>query len=107
MKNTIHNLGSEKLLTLDLIGRRSKKSLMEAIAEGLKLPKHFGHNWDALADCLMDEDWAKATGYTIIVTDSAAAAKRFGEDWDTLIDLLEEACEWWQERDKAFNVVLV
>ncbi len=107
MKNIIHNVASEKHLTVDLIGRRSKKALMEAIAEGLKLPKHFGHNWDALADCLMDDAWAKASGYTIIVTDSAAASKRFGEDWDTLIDLLEEACEWWQERDKAFNVVLV
>jgi RNAse (barnase) inhibitor barstar len=107
MKNQIYNLSSELSLTLNLSGVRSKKALMEAIATGLKLPKHFGHNWDALADCLMDSDWAKASGYTIIVTDSAAAKKRFGEDWDTLIDLLDEACEWWGERDKAFNVVLV
>jgi RNAse (barnase) inhibitor barstar len=107
MKNQIYNLASELSLTLNLSGVRSKKALMEAIATGLKLPKHFGHNWDALADCLMDSDWAKASGYTILVTDSAAAKKRFGEDWDTLIDLLDEACEWWGEREKAFNVVLV
>ncbi len=107
MKNTILNLAAEKFLTVDLHGKKSKKSLMEALADGLKLPKHFGHNWDALADCLMDENWAKATGYTIVVTDSAAAAKRFGEDWDTLTDLLDEACEWWGEREKAFHVVLV
>jgi RNAse (barnase) inhibitor barstar len=107
MKNQIYNLSSELSLTLNLSGVRSKKALMEAIATGLKLPKHFGHNWDALADCLMDSDWAKASGYTILVTDSAAAKKRFGEDWDTLIDLLDEACEWWGEREKAFNVVLV
>jgi RNAse (barnase) inhibitor barstar len=107
MKNQIYNLSSELSLTLNLSGVRSKKALMEAIATGLKLPKHFGHNWDALADCLMDADWAKASGYTILVTDSAAAKKRFGEDWDTLIDLLEEACEWWGEREKTFNVVLV
>jgi RNAse (barnase) inhibitor barstar len=107
MKNQIYNLASESNLTLNLSGVRSKKALMEAIATGLKLPKHFGHNWDALADCLMDEDWAKATSYTIAISDSAAAKKRFGEDWDTLIDLLDEACEWWGEREKAFNVVLV
>jgi RNAse (barnase) inhibitor barstar len=107
MKNQIYNLSSELNLTLNLSGVRSKKALMEAIATGLKLPKRFGHNWDALADCLMDADWARASGYTILVTDSVAAKKRFGEDWDTLIDLLEEACEWWGEREKAFNVVLV
>jgi RNAse (barnase) inhibitor barstar len=106
MKNSIHNLASEKHLTVELTGVRSKKALMEALATGLKLPKHFGHNWDALADCLMDSDWAKASGYTITISDSIAAKKRFGEDWETLIDLLEEACEWWGERDKAFNVVL-
>jgi RNAse (barnase) inhibitor barstar len=107
MKNTIYKLCAEKSLTLDLAKVRSKKALMEAIASALKLPKHFGHNWDALADCLMDSAWAKAASYTIIISDSVAAKKRFGEDWDTLIDLLEEACEWWAERDKAFNVVLV
>ncbi|TAG75408.1 MAG: barnase inhibitor [Burkholderiales bacterium] len=107
MKNQIIDLAAEKLLVLDLSGKRTKKSLMEAIGEHFKLPKHFGHNWDALADCLMDADWAKASGYSIVIIDSAAAKKRFGEDWDTLIDLLDEASEWWQERDKAFNVVLV
>jgi RNAse (barnase) inhibitor barstar len=107
MKNQIYNLASESNLSLNLLGVRSKKALMEAIAVGLKLPKHFGHNWDALADCLMDADWAKAASYSIVISDSVAAKKRFGEDWDTLIDLLEEACEWWGERDKAFNVVLV
>jgi RNAse (barnase) inhibitor barstar len=107
MKNSILNLASDKHLALDLTGVRSKKALMEAIAAGLKLPKHFGHNWDALADCLMDAGWAKAASYTIVISDSAAAQKRLGEDWDTLVDLLDEACEWWSERDKAFHVVLV
>ncbi|TAG05413.1 MAG: hypothetical protein EAZ43_02720 [Betaproteobacteria bacterium] len=106
MKNAIHSFKTESTLTLDLKGVRSKKALMEALGTSLKLPKHYGQNWDAFADCVMDADWAKAAGYTVLVLDSAAAQKRFGEDWDTLTDILEEACDWWGERDKAFHVVM-
>jgi RNAse (barnase) inhibitor barstar len=106
MKNAIHKFHAETTLVLDLKGVRSKKALMETLGTALKLPKHYGQNWDAFTDCIMDADWAKATSYTIIVHDSAGAAKRFGEDWDTFVDILEEACEWWGERDKAFAIVM-
>ena len=106
MKNSVHDLRADTVLTLDLKGIRSKKGLLEALASGLKLPKHFGHNWDALADCLMDEAWAKRASYTLVVLDAAAAAKRFGDDWNTLTDVLGEACIWWSEHDKPFHVVL-
>ena len=106
MKNTIHKFHAETTLTIDLKGIRSKKALMETLGTALKLPKHYGQNWDAFTDCIMDAAWAKSASYTIIVHDSAGAAKRFGEDWDTFIDVLEEACEWWGEREKAFQVVM-
>ena len=106
MKNSVHDLRADTVLTLDLKGIRSKKGLLEALATSLKLPKHFGHNWDALADCLMDGAWAKRAGYTIVVLDAAAGAKRFGDDWNTLTDIFGEACIWWSEKDKPFHVVL-
>ena len=106
MKNAVHDLRNDTVLTLDLKGVRSKKGLLETLAAGLKLPKHFGNNWDALADCLMDETWAKRAGYTIVVLDAAGASKRFGDDWNTLTDILGEACIWWSEHDKPFHVVL-
>ncbi|MEO7254389.1 MAG: barstar family protein [Casimicrobium sp.] len=106
MKNSVHDLRADTVLTVDLKGVRSKKGLLEAIATNLKLPKHFGHNWDALADCLMDDTWAKRASYTIVVLDAAAAAKRFGDDWNTLTDIFSEACVWWGENEKPFHVVL-
>jgi RNAse (barnase) inhibitor barstar len=106
MKNSVHDLRADTVLTVDLKGVRSKKGLLEALATNLKLPKHFGHNWDALADCLMDDTWAKRASYTIVVLDAAAAAKRFGDDWNTLTDIFSEACVWWGENEKPFHVVL-
>ncbi len=106
MKNSIHDLRSDTVLTDDLKGVRSKKALLETLAAGLKLPRHFGHNWDALADCLMDDGWAKRASYTIVLLDASVGAKRFGSDWDTLTDILREACIWWSEHEKPFHVVL-
>ena len=43
--------------SVDAAHADSKSSLLAALAKGLKLPEHFGNNWDALADCLEDGDW--------------------------------------------------
>ena len=109
MKNAVHDFRAETVLKADLKGVRSRKALLEALAVGLKLPRHFGHNWDALADCLMDENWAKGpaeAGITVLLLDSKGGEKRFGDDWATLLDILDEACIWWGEKDRAFRVVL-
>ena len=106
MKNSIHDLSVGHTLRVELKGIRSKKALFEALASGLKLPRHFGHNWDALSDCLMDASWAKQPSYSVLILDSAAAATRFGSEWDTLLEVFEDACDWWNEHDKTFHVVL-
>ena len=106
LRNVIYNLQSDAVLVVELKGVRSKKAMFEALATGLKLPKYFGHNWDALADCLMDKAWAKRASYTILVLDAAGAAKRLGDEWNTLTATLDEACVWWDEHEKPFHVVL-
>lgn len=35
-------------------GTESKEEFLKAVAEALDFPPHFGHNLDALADCLAD-----------------------------------------------------
>jgi RNAse (barnase) inhibitor barstar len=106
MKNTVYDLRADTVLRVDLKGVRSKKALLEALATGLKLPRHFGHNWDALADCLMDNGWAKTSSITVLIGDAGNADKRFGSEWSTLLEILDETCIWWGEHDKVFRVVL-
>ncbi len=36
---------------------RSKQKLLRTLAKELQLPAYFGHNWDALEECLRDLSW--------------------------------------------------
>jgi RNAse (barnase) inhibitor barstar len=93
-----------KYRVVDLHGVGGKNELMEALVKGLKLPEHFGDNWDALADSLEDSDWLGNDGMVIVVRHAAAYRKSYRVDWETLADILSEAVEYWQERHKPFWV---
>ena len=82
----------------------SKIALLAALAKGLKLPEHFGSNWDALADCLEDDDWLGGHGVAIVIRHASGYRKAHATDWETLSDILSEAAEYWRERHKPFWV---
>lgn len=44
----------EALRVREIAPGASKDELLTAIAEALALPEYFGHNWDALQECLQD-----------------------------------------------------
>jgi RNAse (barnase) inhibitor barstar len=93
-----------KFCAVDLQGVGGKAELMSALGKGLKLPEHFGDNWDALADCLEDSDWLGGHGMAIVIKHANAYDKAYHHDWETLSDILGEASEYWQERHKPFWV---
>jgi len=98
--------GAAKLLfrSVDAAHADSKSALLAALAKGLKLPEHFGDNWDALADCLEDGDWLGSHGMVIAIRHAAHYQKAHASDWETLSDILNEAAEYWRERHKPFWV---
>ena len=89
---------------VDLKGVDSKAALLVAVAKGLKLPEHFGNNWDALADSVEDGEWLGKHGCVVALEHSAAYRKAHGVDWTTLEDILAEASDYWRERHKPFWV---
>jgi RNAse (barnase) inhibitor barstar len=93
-----------RFLAVDLAKVDSKASLLAALAKGLKLPDHFGDNWDALADSLEDRDWLGKSGVAIRLGHGAQFRKAHPHDWDTLEEIFAEAAEFWKELHVPFWV---
>lgn len=92
------------LARIRLAGRVDKRALLGALAAALEFPDWFGHNWDALEDCLTDLSWIRASGHLIVIEGSACLAR---DDLGVLCDVLASAAEFWAERAKPFCAVLV
>ena len=73
----------------------TKSALMAELARVLEFPSYFGHNWDALHDCLTDLAWIPAPGYTLLFTDAHAILRRRPADYRTFLDVLASAGESW------------
>ena len=93
-----------RLHAADLSSVGSKNELLGALAKSLKLPEHFGNNWDALADCIEDDDWFGRSGCVVSLTHSASYRKTHAADWATVEDIFAEAADYWRERHKPFWV---
>jgi hypothetical protein len=83
-----------------------KRALMAAAARALELPSYFGHNWDALEECLNDLAWAPAAGYLLLYDDAAQLARAEPEDWATLHAILADAVAAWAARGTPMYVLL-
>lgn len=93
-----------RFLAADLKAVTSKAELLAALAKGLKLPEHFGNNWDALADSVEDGDWLGKGGCVIALPHAGSYRKAHGVDWTMLEDILAEAADYWRQRHKPFWV---
>ena len=75
----------------DLSGCHDRDDLLRRLSVSLKLPASFGHNWDALADCLRDLRWIPAWGY-VLLFDHVDDLRRAAEaDFDILLGILDDA----------------
>lgn len=84
----------------------NKEQLLSEIEKKLMFPDYFGHNWDALNDCLTDFSWLPAPGYAILLDQSAVFAKSSPEEFDTVVEIFEEAADFWKEEHKPFWVIV-
>jgi hypothetical protein len=89
-------------LFLARIAYDEKEKLLKNIATALAFPDWFGHNWDALEDCLTDLSWHEAPGYVLLFENAKP-----GDDLGVLLDILRSSAEWWAGRSKPFFAVFV
>ncbi|HEX5544102.1 MAG TPA: barstar family protein [Nitrospira sp.] len=92
---------------------RTPSGLFGEFARALAFPDYFGHNWDALEECLADLEWLPAKGYILLITDTQAVLPESEEDYDTLLEILDDAGEAWSKGQTAdgrrapFHVVFI
>jgi len=101
LKSAAHN-ARLRFAAIDLGKAKDRATLFAELDTALKLPEHFGHNFDALADVLEDRDWLGRHGIVVALTHSTGYRKEHPTDWTTLEDILREASEFWKERHAAF-----
>ncbi|HSB45017.1 MAG TPA: barstar family protein [Nitrospira sp.] len=74
---------------------RTSAGLFAEFARALDFPDYFGHNWDALEECLADLEWLPAKGYVLILTDAEQVLQDDEADYATLLEVLSDAGEAW------------
>jgi RNAse (barnase) inhibitor barstar len=80
-----------------LDGRRmpDADAVFQQFYDRLKLPDHFGWNWDALSDCLRDLGWLSADHHVLIVEAAENALPGDVAGQKTLLRILARAGRRW------------
>jgi RNAse (barnase) inhibitor barstar len=87
---------------VDLAKARDKEQLLDTIAQAMAFPEWFGHNWDALLDCLADLGWRPAEGYVVILEHCDGIHGRAEADFVQTLQVFEAAANEWREQGIAF-----
>lgn len=87
---------------VDLVAARTKDDMLDAIGKALRFPDWFGHNWDALADCLADMGWLPAEGYVVILDHCDGIHGRAEGDFVALMQIFQGAADEWREQGIPF-----
>lgn len=87
---------------VDLAGVADKTGLLSAIAKAMAFPEWFGHNWDALLDCLADLGWRPAEGYVVILEHCDGIHGRAESDFVQTLQVFEAAANEWREQGIPF-----
>jgi RNAse (barnase) inhibitor barstar len=83
-----------------------KEQLLNHVATALHFPKSFGHNWDALEECLTDLEWVDADGYILYYDHIDGLLETHPDQFETLVEILRDAVASWKEDGSAMIVLL-
>jgi RNAse (barnase) inhibitor barstar len=85
----------------------NKESALQALARDLRFPDYFGHNYDALVECLSDLSWLPDTGIVLVLEDSNHWQHGDAESFEEVIEILQIGAEEWGETERVFQVFVV
>ncbi len=98
-----HPMADDFILRLSE-GIRDKASLLSHYAKAGHFPDYFGHNWDALNDCLRDLSWIQQKRIVIVHRDLPLS----GNENELLVylDILQDALRNWDSNEQHKLLVI-
>lgn len=84
-------------------GIQEKYKLLACLAQVLRFPEYFGHNWGALADCIRDLEWIDED-HVILVHDDIPL-NTLPEQMRIYLEILDEAVKHVHIGNKHLDVV--
>ncbi|MDB5825393.1 MAG: hypothetical protein JWR21_4097 [Herminiimonas sp.] len=84
----------------------TRQQVLADIAEAFHFPRHFGKNYDALADCLTSlvDKAGKQSGFLVVLEQLPNTPKFDREARETLLDVFRDAADFWADKKVAFRV---
>src|SRR5713101_8351088 len=84
-------------------GIKSRRDLLLALRDGLRLPDYFGGNWEALEECLKDLSWIPEKRVVIVHEDVPVLSPK--DAWTYLAILSRAALDWKDADEHVLEVV--
>lgn len=94
--------GGLAVFRINLAKVGDKEHMLAAIAKAIKFPDWFGHNFDALTDCLADMGWNPAEGYLVLLEHCDGIHGKAEEDFVATLQVFQQAADEWRERGIPF-----
>ncbi|PUA16890.1 barnase inhibitor [Glaciimonas sp. PCH181] len=84
----------------------TKQQVLSKIAQAFYFPKHFGKNFDALADCLTDLALKAGPqpGFIVVLEQLPNTQKFDKEAREILLDVFRDSADFWAEKKVPFRV---
>ena len=95
------------LVRIDLASVSDKDQLLGQLASALAFPDWFGHNWDALEDCLTDLSWRAGGQHVLLIEGFETLRARRPDEFGVLVDILASSAQYWSERGRPFFAVFL
>lgn len=90
------------LFETDMAAVQDKGEFLAALAQGIRAPDWFGHNWDALADALGDLSWHPARGYVLVLHDGGEMLGLNASDYEVVSEVFAGTVSFWKSQNKSF-----
>jgi RNAse (barnase) inhibitor barstar len=96
----------QHFLYADCSSTQDKLQVLSCVADAFGFPAHFGHNFDALYDCLTDlvHKSGQQNGFVIVVEHLPNTEHFDKELRETLLDVFRDAADYWAKKKVAFRV---